>query len=77
MKITAKVIPNASKSEIISINNNEFKIKVQTPPEDGKANKEVIKLLAKHFNTSKSKIKIISVKTTRLKIIEIFDLQDQ
>lgn len=77
MKITAKVIPNASKSEIISINNNEFKIKVQTPPEDGKANKEVIKLLAKHFNTSKSKIKIISGKTTRLKIIEIFDLQDQ
>ena len=60
MKISVKVIPNASKSEIIFVNNNEWKIKVQTPPEDGKANKEVIKLLAKQFNISK---KILNVYT--------------
>ena len=76
MKITVKVIPNASKTEIITNDNSEWKIKVQTPPEDGKANKEVIKLLSKHFNISKNKIKIISGETSRLKIIEIFDLQD-
>ena len=62
MKITVKVIPNASKNEILDSNNGELKIKVQTPPEDGKANKAVIKLLSKHFNVSKNKIKIVSKK---------------
>ena len=76
MKITVQVIPNASKNEIIDSNNGELKIKVQTPPEDGKANKAVIKILAKHFNVSKNKIKIVSGEISRLKIIEIFDLQD-
>ena len=61
MKITVKVIPNASRTEIVSMNNDECKVKVQTPPEAGKANKEVVKLLSKHFHVSKNQIKIIYV----------------
>jgi uncharacterized protein (TIGR00251 family) len=71
MRLNIKVIPNASKSEIISCGDGEWKIKVQTPPEDGKANRVLIQLLAKHFQLPKNRIKIITGEKSHQKIIEI------
>lgn len=48
-----------------------YKIYVSAPPEDGKANKKVIELLADYFKAAKSQIKIIKGETSRNKIIEI------
>ena len=48
-----------------------YKAWVTVAPEKGKANQEVIKLLAKYFQVAKSKVKIISGKTAKIKLIEI------
>lgn len=48
-----------------------LKIKLTTPPVDGKANEEMIKLLAKHFKVSKSSIEILKGKTSKNKVVEI------
>ena len=45
-----KVIPNAKKNEIVENSDNFMRIKISAPPVNGKANKELIKFLAKHFN---------------------------
>ncbi|MDR3317735.1 MAG: DUF167 domain-containing protein [Puniceicoccales bacterium] len=74
MRIAIKVIPNASKSEIIDKEGIEWKVKVQAPPENGKANRALIQLLAKHFQVPKSRIKIIGGEKSHQKIIEVFDL---
>lgn len=71
MKISIKVIPGASKDEIIKIDENNFKIKTTKPPEDGKANAAVIEILAKYFGVKKNQIEIISGQTSQRKIIEI------
>jgi uncharacterized protein (TIGR00251 family) len=77
MRFNLKVIPNASRSEIIVEKNGDLKIKVQAPPEDGKANKAVIKLLAQHFKIPKNRVKIIAGEKSHQKIIEVFDLPNE
>ena len=70
MLLNIKVIPNAKKEKVV-IDDKITKIYVTAPPEDGRANKAVIKLLSKNLNTSKSKIEIIKGKKSREKIIKI------
>jgi len=50
-----------------------LKIYLTAVPVDGKANKELIKLLAKELKISKSKIAIIKGEKNKEKIIEIYD----
>jgi uncharacterized protein (TIGR00251 family) len=77
MRFNLKVIPNASRSEVIIEENGDWKVKVQAPPEDGRANKAVIQLLAKHFKISKNRVKIIAGERSHQKIIEVFDLPNE
>lgn len=46
-----------------------LKVKLRTAPEDGKANKALIVLLAKHFGCPKSSLTIVSGETSRHKLV--------
>lgn len=70
MKIVAKVKPNAHENKIEK-RGDEFIISVKESPKEGKANRAVIRLLAKHFNISTSRVEIISGNASRNKRIEI------
>jgi uncharacterized protein len=76
MKISIHITPNAKRTELIGEETNLFgekylKIKVAAPPIEGKANKELVDFLAKHFEVSKSNISIVTGDKSRNKIIEI------
>lgn len=71
MRIYVRVIPNSSRDLIEEIDKNQYKARVCASPIQGRANKELIKLLSKHFRIAKSKIEIIGGKTSREKIVEI------
>jgi len=68
MQIEVHVKPNASKTKIVSIKDNIYKIDVKAPPENNKANIELIKFLTKHF---KKKVKIVKGKTSKKKILSL------
>jgi uncharacterized protein (TIGR00251 family) len=79
MKLFVKVTPNAKQNQVVDDNidllgNRNLKVKVNQPPEDGKANKAVIEILAKYFEVKKSAIVISSGLTSRNKVIEIDSL---
>ncbi len=48
-----------------------FSAFVKSPPVEGKANEELINLIADYFKIPKSKVKIISGLNARNKIIEV------
>jgi len=48
-----------------------YKVKLTVVPEKGKANMQLIKILAKYFKVSKSSISIISGLTSKIKLIEV------
>lgn len=58
-------------SHFFHIENHEIKISLNSKPELGKANRELIKLLSEHFNIHTDKIKIISGISSRKKVVEI------
>ncbi len=66
-----RVIPRSSRSEIVGEYNGALKVKLNSPPIDGEANKELIALLAKTFDVSKSEIEIISGQTNKNKQVKI------
>jgi len=65
------VKPNAKKSQIIEQSANQYRVLVRAVAQDGKANRELIDLLAAHFDAPKSTIKIVRGHSARRKIIDI------
>ncbi|MCK5212020.1 YggU family protein [Candidatus Parcubacteria bacterium] len=67
-----KVRPNSSKTEIREIMEDEtVKVDVAAIPEKGKANKELIKYLAREFKVNKENVKILSGISNRIKLVKI------
>ena len=70
-----RVVPRASKSEIIGEHAGVLKIRIASPPVNGAANAELIKLLALTFDVSKDAVEILSGKTSKTKRVKILGLQ--
>lgn len=54
-----------------------LKISVKTPPEDGKANIAIIKLLSKNWKISRSDFEIIQGTTSSHKVLEIKNIKEE
>ena len=72
--IDVRVVPRASRSEIVGFHDGALKIRLTSPPVDGAANAELIKLLAKKFAVAKSDISIVAGETSKNKRIKINNL---
>jgi uncharacterized protein (TIGR00251 family) len=71
IKFQVQVIPGSSKSEITGITEGILKIKLNSQPVEGKANKECIKLLAKFFGVPKTSVEIVSGEKSKHKTVFI------
>jgi len=71
VKLPVKVIPGSSKDCIAGWLDDTLKIKVKAPPEKGKANKAVIKLLEKTLALTNGSVSIESGLTASRKTVVI------
>jgi uncharacterized protein (TIGR00251 family) len=71
MKIKVKVKPNSKQQNIQELEDNSLIISLKSPPIDGKANQELISLLAKKYQVSQSQITIKLGLNSRDKLILI------
>ena len=74
VRVTIRVVPRASKSEIVGMVDGVLKVRITAPPVDGAANAEIIKLFSKTFGVSRSDVTIVSGETSRNKRIIIANL---
>ena len=74
---TVKVVPRASKSEIVGSRDGALKVRIAAPPVEGAANAELIKLLAKAFGVSKSSVEIVGGQTSKTKQVKIINLKPE
>lgn len=65
--LKVKVIPKASRSEIVGWEEEELKIRLAAVPDKGQANAELIRFLADLLNIGKSHIHLIHGETGRHK----------
>jgi hypothetical protein len=70
-RLQVNVKANARRSEILSEQNGVLTVAVAAPPEGGKANRELLKFLAKKL---KKQVRIRSGFENKTKIVEILDV---
>ena len=73
VSLKIKVFPRAREQKIQKIGEGEYTVRVLSPPTEGKANKEVIAVLASHFHLPPSRVRIVRGKKSRQKIIVLED----
>lgn len=71
MKISVKVKPNSKQQKIVRSDEGTWIIHLKSPPIDGKANQELIQLLAKQFKIARAQISIKFGLSSKIKLIEI------
>jgi hypothetical protein len=69
--LQVKVKPNARASSFTQSQDGTWIARLQSPPVDGKANRELIALVAAHFRCSKSCVSIKSGASGRVKLVRI------
>ncbi len=69
-----KVEPRSSKSAIVGPYGDALKVKLTSPPVEGKANKELIELLSKELKVHKKDIEIVSGQSSKNKVVKIIGL---
>jgi uncharacterized protein len=55
----------------LEVDGSEISISIKSPPERGKANRELVKKLAGHFGVAEDRIRIISGLASRKKLVEV------
>ncbi len=66
-----KVVPSAGRIAAILDKNNQLKCYLKSPPEDGKANAELIKYFAHALKIPQKSITIVTGATNRTKLIRV------
>ncbi|MGI0041263.1 MAG: DUF167 domain-containing protein [Nitrosopumilaceae archaeon] len=57
--------------DFLEINKDEIAVGIISEPQKGKANKELIEKISKHFDVPKSNVRIISGEKSSKKLVEV------
>ena len=66
-----RVQAGAGKNEIVRVQGDALKVKINAPPVKGKANKALIDFLAEKLGVKRSQVEIISGHTSKIKKIKV------
>jgi uncharacterized protein (TIGR00251 family) len=69
--LRVRVKPRSAKDSLSQLDDGNWVARVKAPPVDGKANKELLALVARHFGTRKANVTIKSGTSGRIKIVPI------
>jgi uncharacterized protein len=69
--LRVKVKPNARTSSLQQLQDGTWKAQLKSPPVDGKANEELVELVAEHFHCRKSAVLIKAGGSGRVKSLKV------
>jgi len=68
-RLKVKVVPGASRTEVVGRLGEALKVRVAAPPEGGKANREVVALLAAKVGLPVSAVTVVSGQSSPAKVV--------
>lgn len=71
VEFAVKVVPGSSRNKIVGVWETALRVAVAAPPEGGKANKEVVRLLADAFGVKRGDVTITRGQTQPQKRVHI------
>jgi hypothetical protein len=72
--LNIRVQTGARREGIIAFADDLLRVAVQAPPVEGAANRALIRLLARSFHTSPSRVRVVRGEKSKIKTIELSDL---
>ena len=66
-----RVVPRASRSEIVGEHDGALRVRIAAPPVDGAANDELVRVLARAFGVARSAIEIAAGHASKLKTVRV------
>jgi uncharacterized protein (TIGR00251 family) len=73
--ISVKVVPGASRDRVVGWLGSDLKLQVVAPPEGGKANQSVVRVLAAALGAKTRQVRIVNWHAQARKIVEIGGLE--
>ena len=70
-----RVVPRASRSEIVGEHDGALRVRIAAPPVEGAANDELVQLLASALEVSRRDIEITAGQSSKLKTVKVVGLQ--
>jgi len=75
LTLKIKVEPRSSRSEVVGPYGDALKVKLNSPPVEGKANKELVEVLAREFGISRRDVEIISGQSSKNKTVRLIGVK--
>ena len=69
--IQVKVKPNGRTTQLVQLEDGSYAATLKAPPVDGKANAELVALVARHFKVPKASVVIKSGAGARTKLVSV------
>lgn len=75
-RLKVKVTPGSRQTRVTGWMEDCLKVRVQAPPEKGKANQAVAALLARELGCARADVRVAAGETARLKTVEVSGWSD-
>ena len=75
-RLSLRVSPSATRTEIVGRHGSGWKVLVSAPPERGRANDALVALLAGRLRVPRASVSVVSGKTGRDKVVELKGLDE-
>ena len=73
-RLRIRVSPGARKTEVVGRHGEAWKVRIAAPPERGRANDAVLKLLADRLRVPLAELTLVSGASARDKVVELHGL---
>jgi uncharacterized protein len=70
-RLRLRVSPGARRTEVVGRHGDAWKVRVSAPPEDGRANDAVLKLLAERVGLPRRALSLVSGHSGRDKVVQV------
>ncbi|MBK8002884.1 MAG: YggU family protein [Gemmatimonadetes bacterium] len=71
IRIALQVQPRASRSEVLGLQGDALKVRVQAPPVEGAANQAVVELVAEALGVRRGAVSLVAGETGRRKVVAV------
>jgi uncharacterized protein len=76
-RVRLRVTPGASRAGVVGRHGDGWKVRVTAPPEGGRANDAVVRLLADTLAVPRASVTLVSGRTARDKIVELAGVEPE
>ena len=76
VRLSVRIVPRASRDVVVGMRGGALLVRVTAAPVDGAANEALVRLLARRLHLGKGAFKIVTGRTSKLKVVEVVGLDE-